>query len=408
MEESLIRSVSELNALVKQILDADLRLERVLVRGEISNFTNHYKTGHLYMTLKDEKSAVRAVMFASAAGRLAFVPEDGLKVIAEGRVAVFERSGQYQLYINDLQPDGVGALHLAYEQLKARLEKEGLFDAARKRALPRTPLHIGVVTAPTGAAVRDIITVLGRRLPSAQVTLYPVLVQGEGAAPQIAAAIDHFNREGLADLLIVGRGGGSIEDLWAFNDERVARAIAASEIPVISAVGHETDFTIADFVADLRAPTPSAAAELAVPDRATLKNRFANLNRSLSGLTLRRIAQLRQQVGLLAQRRVFQSPRYQVEDRRMAVLALSERMATTMEAALRRRRQHFTLLTGTLSALSPLAVLERGYAIVTRGDQPLRSAQQLHIGEEVALRFARGAATASITAVKQEETDEGA
>lgn len=402
MSERRIWTVSELNTAVKGILEADPRLARVLVRGELSNFTNHYKSGHLYMTLKDEKSAVRAVMFASSAKKLAFAPESGMKVVVEGRLALFERDGNVQLYLTDMQPDGVGALHLAYEQLKQKLEAEGLFDPARKRPLPKTPLHVGVVTAPTGAAVRDIIQVLGRRFPAAEVTLYPVLVQGEGAPPQIVQAIEWFDRQGAADLLIVGRGGGSIEDLWAFNDEGVARAIAACRIPVISAVGHETDFTIADFVADLRAPTPSAAAELAVPDRLTLRQRMLNVNARMAQLVLQKTGMGRERLRMLSQRRVFQSPMNYVEDRRLAADTLSRRMEQAAQAGLGRKKQHLSLLAGTLSALSPLKVLERGYAIATRQGRPLSDAAQLTAGDSVALRFARGTATAMVTEIQQE------
>ena len=256
-------SVSQLNRYVKSLLEGDANLAAVYIGGEISNFTNHYKSGHLYMSLKDEGAVVKAVMFRAYASKLAFTPENGMKVIVRARVSLYEKDGAFQIYIEEMQPDGVGALQIAFEQLKKKLAAEGLFEASRKKPLPRYPARVGVITSPTGAAVRDIFNVLGRRFPLARVVFTPVLVQGEGAPAQLVAALRRFNETNAADVLIIGRGGGSIEELWAFNDETVARAVAASRIPVISAVGHETDFTICDFVADLRAPTPSAAAELA-------------------------------------------------------------------------------------------------------------------------------------------------
>lgn len=263
MEKRII-TVSELNEYIKMVLENDELLMRVFIKGEISNFTNHYKTGHFYFSLKDEGGAVRAVMFRGSASKLKFVPENGMRVVVGGRVGVFPRDGQYQVYAETMEPDGVGALYVAYEQLKAKLEKEGLFDAAKKKPLPKIPTRIGIITSPTGAAIRDIINILGRRFPLAKAVLYPALVQGEGAAPDLVRGIDYFNSAGNVDVIIIGRGGGSLEDLWAFNDETLARRVAASKIPVISAVGHETDFTLCDFAADRRAPTPSAAAELAV------------------------------------------------------------------------------------------------------------------------------------------------
>ena len=262
-----VLSVSQITGYLKSLLEGDPNLNPVFISGEISNFTDHYRSGHLYFSLKDEKAVLKAVMFSSSARRLRFRPSDGMKVLCRGRISLYEASGQYQLYVDDMQPDGLGTLNLAYEQLKTRLEKEGLFDAARKRPIPRYPRRVGVITSPTGAAVRDICQILGRRWPMAEIVFCPVLVQGEEAAPQLVEALARMNRVDGVDTIIIGRGGGSLEDLWAFNEESVARAVAASKIPVISAVGHETDFTICDFVADLRAPTPSAAAELAVPDQ---------------------------------------------------------------------------------------------------------------------------------------------
>lgn len=265
--ERQVYSIKELNRYIRMKLDSDNLLSDVWIRGEISNFT-HHGSGHMYFTLKDESSRIKAIMFASHNQRLPFIPKEGARVIARGNVTVYERDGQYQFYATHMQPDGIGSLYLAYEQLKSKLEKEGLFAEVRKRSLPRFPKCIGVITSPTGAAVRDIVITLQRRFPQVAIVIYPVLVQGKGAAPSIVKAIGALNAMGEADVLIVGRGGGSLEELWAFNEEEVARAISASRIPVISAVGHETDFTIADFAADLRAATPTAAAELAVPHAA--------------------------------------------------------------------------------------------------------------------------------------------
>ncbi|MBQ4160836.1 MAG: exodeoxyribonuclease VII large subunit, partial [Clostridia bacterium] len=277
-------TVSELNARMKYIIDSVPAFANIWIKGEISNFKLHF-SGHIYMTLKDDGGVLRAVMFKGSAQKLAFVPENGMKVLARGRISVYERDGGYQLYVEEMQPDGLGALHLAFEQLKKRLEEEGLFDQKHKKPIPKFPNTVGVVTAATGAAVRDIINVISRRYPKAKVLLYPALVQGEGAAEDVSRGIAYFNENKCADVLIVGRGGGSIEDLWAFNEEITARAIFASEIPIVSAVGHEVDFTIADFVADLRAPTPSAAAELVVPSALEVKERVSVLVlRALNGM----------------------------------------------------------------------------------------------------------------------------
>lgn len=278
--ERQVYSIKELNRYIRMKLDSDNLLSDVWIRGEISNFT-HHGSGHMYFTLKDESSRIKAIMFASHNQRLPFIPKEGARVIARGNVTVYERDGQYQFYATHMQPDGIGSLYLAYEQLKSKLEKEGLFAEARKRSLPRFPKCIGVITSPTGAAVRDIVITLQRRFPQVAIVIYPVLVQGKGAAPSIVKAIGALNAMGEADVLIVGRGGGSLEELWAFNEEEVARAISASRIPVISAVGHETDFTIADFAADLRAATPTAAAELAVPHAGELAAQLLQLQQRL-------------------------------------------------------------------------------------------------------------------------------
>ncbi len=401
MAQTII-TVSQLNAYIKAMLDGDPRLSELLVRGEISNFTNH-RTGHFYMTLKDEKSLIRAVMFKSSASRLKFLPEHGMKVIVRGRVAVFERDGQYQLYLEDMQPDGIGALHVAFEQLKERLRKEGLFDESRKRPIPKLPSRIGVITSPTGAAVRDILNILKRRFPLARVRLYPVLVQGDGSPPQILEALSWFNENRGADVIILGRGGGSLEELWAFNDERVARAVAASYIPVVSAVGHETDFTISDFVSDLRAPTPSAAAELCVPSSAELSQRFLNLNARMSLLVHRGVERRRERLKLLSQKRVLQSPRYYIDDRRMTVEQLSRSISVRLSLILSNKRRELERRAAALHALSPLAVLSRGYAAVRHKGEIIRSVEQVAPGEELAVRVADGFIDARVTGIRREE-----
>lgn len=356
-------TVSQLNRFIKQMLDGTSILNNIWVKGEISNFKRHY-TGHCYLTLKDEGGVLKAVMFKANAARLAFAPENGMKVLARGRVSVYERDGSYQLYIEEMQPDGVGSLHIAYEQLKARLQEEGLFDEAKKKPLPPYPNTIGVVTATTGAAIRDIINILSRRYPCAKVLIYPTLVQGEGASAGIAEAIEYFNAHKLADVLIVGRGGGSIEDLWAFNEEQTARAIYASEIPVVSAVGHETDFTIADFVADLRAPTPSAAAELVVPSVAELREKLLSMRSRVIMGALHTIRMKRSQIEKITLR----SPAAKLADNRILLDDLTKHLVRNTKLILDRKREEIKAAAGRLDAMSPLAVLGRGYSIAKSKD----------------------------------------
>ncbi len=382
MQTPAVLTVTQLNTYLKSLFDGDENLNHVFLSGEISNFTNHYKSGHFYFSLKDDKSVIRAVMFAQNARRVRFSPQDGMKVIIRGRVSVYEATGQYQLYVEDMQPDGVGALNLAFEQLKTKLEAEGLFAAERKRLLPRFPKRIGVITSPTGAAVHDITTILARRYPLAEVILCPVLVQGAGAAPQLVDALRRFNRLACADVLILGRGGGSLEDLWPFNEESVARAVAASEIPVISAVGHETDFTICDFVADLRAPTPSAAAELAVPDceelAASVRYDAFRLKQSMDA----KAESLRQQLDGITSAYSFRRPQEWIELQRIRVDRLSSRLSNGMERKIGEAKSGLALTGGRLNALSPLATLSRGYSIVyDRDRQTITSIRQVQAGE---------------------------
>lgn len=384
-----VLSVTQLNAYVRSILEEDEHLAHVFVAGEISNFKNNYRSGHLYLSLKDDQCAVRAVMFARYAERLRFVPQDGMRVIARGHVSVYEVSGQYQLYIEDLQPDGLGALSLAFRQLKDRLEKEGLFS--RKRPIPKFPETVGVVTSPTGAAVHDILTVLGRRNPAVGVVFCPVAVQGADAAPQIVEAIERFNALGCADVLIVGRGGGSLEDLWPFNEEVVARAVAASRIPVISAVGHETDFTICDFAADLRAPTPSAAAELAVPDRGELLAQLLERRRRLSQAMAAALGDARRRVDGLTESRALKNPFERLELLRMRIDRESEALSGAVRGKTDSCRARLSGTCGRLNALSPLAVLSRGYAVACGADgKPIRGVGELEPGGPLTVRMDDG------------------
>ena len=383
-------SVSQLNRYVKSLLEGDANLAAVYIGGEISNFTNHYKSGHLYMSLKDEGALVKAVMFRAYASKLAFTPENGMKVIVRARVSLYEKDGAFQIYIEEMQPDGVGALQIAFEQLKKKLAAEGLFEASRKKPLPRYPARVGVITSPTGAAVRDIFNVLGRRFPLARVVFTPVLVQGEGAPAQLVAALRRFNETNAADVLIIGRGGGSIEELWAFNDETVARAVAASRIPVISAVGHETDFTICDFVADLRAPTPSAAAELAVPDQHQLAARLTQLYGALRQSALHRVEVENTRLASIRGKRCLATPLFYVEEQGMRLDYFVRRFAAAARVQTSRAEGRLSAAAGKLDALSPLKVLSRGYSIVYRDGEVQHSAQDIRPGDKLSLRLSDG------------------
>lgn len=390
MSAGVVLSVSQLNRYVKSIIEQDYNLQTVFVQGEISNFTNHYRTGHYYMTIKDEYSSIRAVMFKSANSRLRFMPKNSMNVIIKGRVSVFERDGQYQLYIDDMQPDGAGALSLAFEQLKNKLAAEGLFDESRKRPIPRFPERVGVVTSPTGAAIRDIINVISRRFPAAELILCPVQVQGASAAGQIKAAIELFNAKKAADVLIVGRGGGSAEELWAFNEEPVARAVAASEIPVISAVGHETDFTICDFAADLRAPTPSAAAEIAVPDITALGELLGSFSRRMNSAVGGTLTHEKARLEARAQLLKRLSPRNYIDDLAARCGGAGVRIDSAVRHSMEVRRGEIAALCARLDALSPLRVIARGYAVASSGGKVLTSPSQVEVGDTIDLRLAGG------------------
>lgn len=404
VKQPLLLTVSQLNRYLKSKFEEDSNLTSVFLTGELSNFTHHYKSGHLYFSIKDTTATIKAVMFSTQSARLRFLPQDGMKVIARGRVSIYEATGQYQLYVEDLQPDGVGALNLAYEQLKAKLEKEGLFAAERKQPIPAYPQRIGVVTSSTGAAVQDILNILSRRYPVAEVILAPVLVQGEGAAQEIADAIERFNALDCVDVLIVGRGGGSIEDLWAFNEERAARAVAASHIPIISAVGHETDFTICDFVADLRAPTPSAAAELAVPNREDLLQLLQSYRYTITQLLERRLSQWKQQVDLLSSSPYLASPDAWIRTRRESVALLTSRLRTAMKQNTAQQKTRMAVLVGKLDGLSPLKALNRGFVYAAdKTGKLLIDATQVQVGDTIFLTMKNGKVRCVVDEVSREE-----
>ncbi len=404
-----IISVSELNEYIKLVLEHDELLMNVCVKGEISNFTNHYKTGHLYFSLKDAGGAVKTVMFRGNAIRLKFKPENGMKVLVSGRIGVFPRDGQYQLYAESMEPDGIGALALAFEQLKAKLAKEGLFDERRKKPLPFMPMRIGVITSPTGAAIRDILNILGRRFPMAEVELYPALVQGESASADLVRGLMRMNREKRVDVIIIGRGGGSIEDLWAFNEENLVRAVAASEIPVISAVGHETDFTLCDFAADRRAPTPSAAAELAVPNAADLLYTVQEAGLRLNRAMARKLSLMRERLDRLSASRVLKNPQTVIDDKRMALMNEERLLTERMQTILREKKAALGERGAKLGALDPLAVLARGYgAVFDEKGKVVKSVADTAVGETVMLSLSDGRITATVDAVEKETTEKEA
>lgn len=383
-------TVSELNAHIKRLLDGDQLLGSLAVRGELSNY-KVYSSGHHYFTLKDAESSLKCVMFRSSASQIRFQPENGMGVTAVGSVSVYQRDGVYQLYCTELIPTGMGDLYLAFEQLKARLSKEGLFDPEHKKPIPAFPKRIAVITSGSGAAVRDIIRVLGHRWPDAQVVILPVRVQGAEAPPEIVGAIRYANRYQVGDLIITGRGGGSTEDLWAFNDERVARAIYESDLPVISAVGHEPDVTIADFVADLRAATPSNAAELAVPDQADVREALTGLQSRLEYSIRRELVQNANRLKDLAARKVLSSPTAYLDFKRMELDRLQGKMITVSEGWLAARRQQFGQTAAALDAMSPLKVLARGYTVATNEKgMIIRSTADAKDGDKLRLRVTDG------------------
>lgn len=399
-----ILSITQLNEYIRGRMDADPMLAQVAVRGEISNY-KLYPSGHHYFTLKDEASALKCVMFKGNALRLRFRPENGMKIIAVGRVSVFPRDGAYQLYCTALAMDGVGDLYAAFEQLKKKLAAQGLFDQAHKKPLPRYPGTIGIVTSSAGAAVHDMLRILRKRYPLSRVRLLPVRVQGAEAPGEIAAAIAYANRYKLADLLIVGRGGGSIEDLWAFNDERVAYAIYESEIPVISAVGHEPDVTISDFVADLRAATPSNAAELAVPDQDALRQSMDSMSAAMAASLNRQLRAARQHLDALSQSPALRSPTGYIEQRGKNLELLKNRLVAAQNGNLTRMNHRYIAAVSKLDAMSPLKVLTRGYSMAqTERGEVLRSVHQVELGQRIRVSLSDGSLSATVMGKKENET----
>lgn len=392
-QEARIATVSQLNGYIKKILDSNIILNNVWVKGEISNFKLHY-SGHMYLTLKDENSVLKAVMFRGANKNLAFKPEDGMKVMARGRVSVYEAGGAYQLYIEEMTVDGIGDLYIAYEQLKKKLAEEGLFDEQLKKNIPLYPEKVGVVTATTGAAVRDIINVISRRFPYTEIIIYPSLVQGAAAAPNIVEGINYFNNMNMVDTIIVGRGGGSIEDLWAFNDENVARTIFNSHIPIISAVGHETDYTIADFAADLRAPTPSAAAEISVPSQTELLSKIQFMQNKLTDDILRKLEIKRKQIDNIK----LKNPQEKINDYSIALDNKTKELINTFKISILHQRERLGNSCAKLDAMSPLSVMARGYSVATdKTGGILRSVKDFKSGKNFDLRVADGTVKCTVT-----------
>ncbi len=399
--EQQIYSVKQVNTYIQSMMDSDRLLAGLCVRGELSNY-KVYPSGHHYFSLKDATGALRCVMFKSSALRLRFRPENGMKVLAMGRISVFPRDGAYQLYCTGLTPDGVGDLHVAFEQLKAKLQAEGLFDPAHKKPLPRYPGVIAIVTSSAGAAVHDMLRILRKRYPLSKVLLLPVRVQGAEAPAELCGAIRYVNRWNLADLIITGRGGGSLEDLWAFNDETLARTIYESRIPVISAVGHEPDVTISDYVADLRAATPSNAAELAVPDQAELVRRLRSITSAMGAQLSRQVKLNRKRMEVLASSRPLQSPTAYVDERRLLLDGVQRRLCTAQQQTLAGSRQRCVRLTAALDAMSPLKVLTRGYAMAqTEDGRLLRTVEQTSPGGRFTLHLADGRIRASVEAIER-------
>lgn len=397
-----IFTVSEVTTIIKSLFDSNEILRQVYIRGEISNFKHHI-SGHMYFTLKDEKSQIRCVMFRDANRLLPFTPENGMRVIVLGFISVFAKNGEYQLYAEDLQPDGIGALHIAFEKLKDKLDREGLFSAERKRTIPFLPKKIGIVTSPTGAAIKDLLTVIKRRFTNVDIVIAPTLVQGTGAADEICAAIDELNKLGDIDVIIVGRGGGSIEELWAFNEEKVARAIASSGIPVISAVGHETDYTISDFVADKRAPTPSAAGEMVVPAKAVLKNEIRHLNLRLFNAIARYIGTERQKLEYLSKLPVFKRPQTYIINNRLALDEIIRKLLREMDIYLSEKRTLLNTYIDKLEVLSPISILKRGYSICMDVDSKriIKSSKDAKEGDMVVILLSEGSLVCNVKECKE-------
>lgn len=389
--EPVTVTVSQLNNYMKKLVEHQPVLGDILIKGEISNYKLHY-SGHHYITLKDNGGVLKAVMFKGAAQSLTFAPDNGMKVVARGKISVYEPGGTYQLYITEMTPDGLGELYIAYEKLKEKLKSEGLFDDEHKKSIPKYPQKVGVITATTGAAIRDIINVITRRYPKCEIIIYPSLVQGPGAGANIVEGIAHFNKTKEVDTLIVGRGGGSIEDLWAFNEEIVARAVYDSEIPIISAVGHETDFTICDFVADLRAPTPSAAAELAVPDYLELLSRLSTYRTRLTNAVLNLIKTKRALISRLS----VSAPKRIIDEYRQKTDYLFTKMEKAFMLSLSAKREAFSKACAKLDAMSPLSVLSRGYSVAEIDGKVIKSSKELSSGDNFTLKLSDGSCDCTV------------
>ena len=393
--ENMAVSVTELNRYIKEKIAGDEALSNIIVKGEISNFKNHY-TGHMYFTLKDENSLIKCIMFKTYAQKLNFMPKDGMKVFVLGGVSVFERDGIYQIYVKAMQEDGIGALYRKYEELKKDLETKGLFEQEHKQRIPKMPKIIGVLTSQTGSVIRDIINVSTRRNPNVYIRLLPVPVQGEDAAPKIVKGIKKMNEENLADVLILARGGGSLEDLWPFNEEEVAYAIYESKIPIISAVGHETDFTIADFVADLRAPTPSAAAELAVPDIYEITQKIASFQNRLRLSLNKKLEIMKLRYEKCMSSAVFKDPTRMISDYYLKVDSQIKRLEKVIENKKQTEKEKYVKLVSKLDALSPLKTLTRGYSIIESDDKIVKSVNDLSKGQKVEIRLVDGKKEAQV------------
>ena len=402
---NFVLSVSQLNTYIKSVLDGDNNLTSVYIKGEISNFTNHYSSGHFYFSLKDEKSIIKAIMFKNSAMRIKFTPQNGMSVIVRGRISVFEQNGIYQIYAEDMLPSGAGSLQIAFEQLKEKLSNEGLFDGSHKNPIPKFPKTIGIITSKTGAAIEDMKNILSRRFKLCRVILAPVLVQGDSAPSEIIAAINKFNELNNADLLIIGRGGGSIEDLWAFNDEGVARAIFNSSIPVISAVGHETDFTIADFVADLRAPTPSAAAELAVPDTIQLYN-FINSSKNLMHKALiNKIETYKNKLNNIEKYSILSTSAIFISNKKIIIDSLNNDIKQAFFDNFNKKLNNFNIISTKLDLLSPLKILSRGYNIASKNNIILKNLDDYTVNDNIKLKITDGTVNCKVIgkSIKEEK-----
>lgn len=399
MKLQSILSVSQLNMYARSLLDGDENLKNVFVRGEISNFTANARSGHLYMSLKDGNASVKAVMFAGNASKIKFRIENGMSVIARGRVSLYERDGAFQMYIDDMQPEGIGSLAIAFEQLKEKLAKEGIFDSAKKKQIPLFPKRIGAISSPNGAAIQDILNIISRRFPVAEIVFAGVSVQGDGAGEMIAHAVADFNYLNCADVIIIARGGGSAEDLWEFNNENLARAIYNSEIPVISGVGHETDFTICDFAADLRAPTPSAAAELAVPDISELTAHINLISGKISKAISSKIALEEMRLDKLADSGFLKKPADYIDECNKHISDLDKSLNNAVQSIYESKYNKAAILVSKLDALSPIKILSRGFSAVKSNNSVISSVSQLQIGEAVEIHLSDGTANAVITQI---------